>query len=58
MYLRFLARCVSCSGIYRVSARGVVFGAGGEVGTPGPSGQRKARWSSQPTSEMMLAFRK
>lgn len=42
-----------------MSARGGLRGAaaGGED-APGPSGHRKARCSSQPTSEMMLAFRK
>lgn len=34
-------------------------GAGGEALLPGPSGQRKARCSSQPTSrQIMLAFLK
>lgn len=44
--------------MYRVSALGVVFGAGGDAGTPGPSGHKNARCNSQPTSEIMLAFLK
>lgn len=57
--LRFRAKCVSCRGMYRVSARGGLRGAGGEALLPTPSGQRKARCSSQPTSrQMMLAFLK
>lgn len=42
-----------------MSARGGLCGAGGEALLPGPSGQRKARCSSQPTSkQIMLAFLK
>lgn len=58
MYFKFLAKCVNCNGMYRVSALGVVFGAGGDAGTPGPSGHKNARCNSQPTSEIMLAFLK
>lgn len=58
MYFRFLARCVSCNGIYLVSALGGLFGAGGDVGAPGPKGHKNARCNSHPTSDIILAFLK
>lgn len=36
----------------------MVFGAGGDADTPGPNGHKNARCNSQPTSDIMLAFRK
>lgn len=56
--LRFLAKCVNCNGIYLVSARGGLFGAGGDDDAPGPNGHKNALCNSQPTSDIILAFRK
>lgn len=55
---KFLAKCVSCNGIYRVSARGGLLGAGGDDDAPGPNGHKNARCNSHPTSDIMLALRK
>lgn len=57
-YFKFLAKCVNCNGIYLVSALGGLRGAGGDDVAPGPSGHKKARCNSQPTSDIILALRK
>lgn len=62
-YFKLRAKCVNCNGMYRVSARGGLRGAGGDADdepgvAPGPNGHKNARCNSHPTSDIILAFRK